>query len=84
MIEYATPFDRVCIHNSLRNYLVDVLRFLVDVKGNPVTVVVGLNIDRVGNEEKSLRARGCWNQKPGPVPGRLVPAGGFFFAHPLV
>ena len=54
MTEYATPFDRVRIHNDLRSYLV-VLRFLVDVEGNLVKVVVDLNIDRVGNEEKSLR-----------------------------
>ena len=54
MTEYATPFDRVRIHNGLRSYLV-VLRFLVDVEGNLVKVVVDLNIDRVGNEEKSLR-----------------------------
>ena len=54
MTECAAPFDRVRIH-GLDNYLLVVLRFLVDVRGNLVVVVVDLYIDRVGNEGKSLR-----------------------------
>ena len=54
MTECAAPFDRVRIH-GLDNYLLVVLRFLVDVRGSLVVVVVDLNIDRVGNEGKSQR-----------------------------
>ena len=54
MTECVAPFDRVRIH-GLDNYLLVVLRFLVDVKGSLVEEVVDLNIDRVGDEGKSLR-----------------------------
>ena len=53
MTECVAPFDRVRIH-GLDNYLL-VPIFLVDVRGSLVVVVVDLNIDRVGNEGKSLR-----------------------------
>jgi hypothetical protein len=55
VIEYAVPFDRVRTH-GLGSYPVVVVRFLEGVKGSLVEVVVDLNVDRVGNEGKSLRA----------------------------
>ena len=55
MIEYAEPFDRVRTH-ALWSHPVVVVRFLEGAKGSLVVVEVDLNIDRVGNEEKSLRA----------------------------
>ena len=59
MIGYAALFDRVRIHGLAKyhHHPVDVvvLGFWEDVKGNLVEVVVDLNVDRVGNEGKSLR-----------------------------
>lgn len=55
MIGYAAPFDRVRIHGLRNYYPVVCLRFLEGVKGSLVEAVVDLNIDRVGNEGKSLK-----------------------------